>query len=1060
GESELPGRVNYVTLKEEVKTTALYVRFQLKDGKKRNRGPHLSMCRLMTKRFEPVKTEPRVLLPEAADGEATTRGRVGWKFRTVEPVSEIAPASVVIDYGKPVTFDVISFLNHQNPRYTVYLYTGEGDPAEATEDDWKRVRSHRPRYNKKYRYLAARVNNNDTYFHLYRTTTTRAIRLEYTDGYLGGKVTLGMSKSDPRRFECLDVQLLRMASKRIMPPTHVYQVRSAAEDKILSETFVDDLEVERLAFADDGTCYTVADGRLCRSTPGEKGWKHEILGELKIGRASALHVYGDRLLVGDRGKNPAVYVTDRNGRVLHTIGGKGQFTIGKWDRDKVNRPVAVTMDRNGKVWIAENTYAPKRITRFNVDGRCEKEFIGNPEYGGGGWLDPDLSSFYYRGLEHELDWEKGTSRLKAMNVRVYTEQTPTFDASSFGYTRGGRIVRANGRKYAVGDPGGGFWIAIKEEHRWKPAAIVGPAKSVVLTRKEWKTHWLKQDLNGKGFIWTDKNGDGRYQVEEVQLFSFEDFGCNPAAGYLWGSKIGPDLTVWTTNGRWAPSGFNKHGAPIYELEKFQPFDYFEKLPRYTRMETFGSRAKPGPGNASIVTADGSWLLECQPYLLQKDLTFLGGKPDPKVQGYQPPIVGEPVHQPLGYAGSAGTKSDVREVAVTNGNNGRWSITSVDDRILLDVVFTGRRGGWSSVPEQRGFDVTDYSHPSETFFGHFVKGDDGKYYCVVGKGFHAICRVEGLDDIRVRKTALKVTPESVEKNTQLRDVIVQQWKAWKLTMKRKLANREVYFADTSERLARLGQVDGFADEWGKVSKMHEIDEPFSPSDPPAKFFFDASYDEKGLYLVYRGSSPTGSSCEEPKYVFKKGFSVDFRYRISGSRDKDPVAGDRRIVFGPVKDKWMAVLYDYVDDDVPEDRHEKFVSPVVTTTIARVKALSPDEAKVVFKHSLNMDLSDAPDSGGLLGEGKAASGAITAKGEKAWVIEAFLPWKTLGFREKPTSLKADVGVMVPNSGGLTVDKRKYWSNPAADRPVSDLGVEAQIQPATWGMFHLKKKPDPNR
>jgi hypothetical protein len=459
----------------------------------------------------------------------------------------------------------------------------------------------------------------------------------------------------------------------------------------------------------------------------------------------------------------------------------------------------------------------------------------------------------------------------------------------------------------------------------------------------------------------------------------------------------------------------------------------------------------------VVTQNGRWVIEAQPYLMQPDMTVMGGMPDPKPRTYKPPIVGPKVQQPLGYAGSAITGGgDVREVAVTNGNNGRWSITSVDDRILLDVLFTGEKGGWSSVPEKRGYEVTGHSHPSETFFGHFLRADDGNAYCVVGKGSHAIVRVEGLDEIKVQRLDVTVTPQALAKNKQLHEVIVEQWKAWKLAMKRRLANRELYFPRAEDRLKRGRRVDAYLDEWGRIDKLHPIDEQLTPEAPPAEYFFDVTWDKRGMYLAYQGASYTGSSCENPRYVFKKGFALDLRVRTSGSKSKDPEPGDQRIVFGPVDGEWKAVRYDYVDEDVPEDRWVGFVSPVVTTRIARVETLPQSKAKVVFRHTLGkeLDLTVArrPEA---LGAGPKRVQRELRKGEKHWAAEMFIAWSAIGLDGPPERLKADVGVMVPDSGGLTVDKRKYWSNPLLDRPVSDLGLEASIKPASWGVFHFGKK-----
>ena len=68
---------------------------------------------------------------------------------------------------------------------------------------------------------------------------------------------------------------------------------------------------------------------------------------------------------------------------------------------------------------------PASISRFSADGKFEKELLGPAEYGGGGFLDPDLKSFYYRSMHFALDWEKGTGRLKNLNDRIRTEETRT-----------------------------------------------------------------------------------------------------------------------------------------------------------------------------------------------------------------------------------------------------------------------------------------------------------------------------------------------------------------------------------------------------------------------------------------------------------------------------------------------------------------------------------------------------------------------------------------------------------------------------------------------------------
>ncbi|MFP4106409.1 MAG: hypothetical protein ACLFVU_10005 [Phycisphaerae bacterium] len=1051
GESKLPDRVNYITLKKAgQKTTALYFKLVLPRKNAPNRVG-FSMCRVFTKPFQPVKAQPKVMLPDGADGQVSTDGRVGWKFRTAEPVSPIGPADVILDYGKPVEFDAIAFLNHVNPDYTVYLLEQDVDPFSADESKWIETRKHKAWHNKKMGCIDSRDKNHDTYFHFYQTRKARAIKLHYTGGYHRAKIHLGWTKDDPQKFRCDDIRLLKQSTEREMPAAYVYQVRDAKTGKIVSEKEYDDLEISRLAFGPDGTMFTVHANRLCKSVPGEKQWRHTPISDMKFTRVSALGVYGDKIVLADRCEDSVVHIFGTDGKLLNTIG-KGQYEPGPWDRDKLNKPVSATIDANGKLWVTENGYAPKRIARFNLNGKCEKEFIGQPEYGGGGYIDPNLKSFYYRGLEHELDWDKGLSRLKAMNDKVYHQQSPTFDRSSFSYTRGGRVVYHNGRKYALGEPGGGVWIALMDEKNmvWKPAVIMGPANSMPLKRKEWSEHFLKINLVGKFFIWRDENGDGKYQIPEVTLYDYEKIGFNPISGGSWGPSMGKDLTIWTGSGRWVPSSIDENGVPKYELDKFQRFNYYaEDFPKFYGLETYGARAKPSVGNCRIVSPSGKLVLEGQPYRILPDLTWMGGKPKPEPQGYKPRIHGQLIHQPLGYAGCEATDGEVKEVAVTIGNNGRWSIVSVDDVMMLDSIFTGRRGGWSSVPEQRGVEVTDYKHPNETFFGHFVRARDGRFFVSVGKGTHSICRVEGLNDFKITRVPVEVTDEAYAKNSKLHDVLVKEWKDWKRAMSHELANRTktVYSVKDAERFKMNVRVDGSLGEWGNKRQMQPIDEAFTMDAPAEKLHFDAAYDDEGLYLAYRGLCFTGSSVEDPKFLFKKGFAFDFRYRLSGGKGKDVQPGDRRIVFGKHDGKWIAVMYDYESEKIEKKDYVEFRSPVVTTKIAEVKVIPDSKLDLkVDMGVLGLDIEDA---------GKSYKKVKPIKGEQWWTAEVFIPWSTLGFQGKPGSFRGDVGVIGADSGGIQAGMRKYWSNPLAERAVNDLGIEAQIKPGTWGIFNLGKK-----
>ena len=76
----------------------------------------------------------------------------------------------------------------------------------------------------------------------------------------------------------------------------------------------------------------------------------------------------------------------------------------------------------------------------------------------------------------------------------------------------------------------------------RPVMVFGWAnKSNFLTapEKAWHKHWRGVKLVGKYFVWLDKNADGKYQIDEVELFD-KPFSKD---SYWRQFSIGDDLTL-------------------------------------------------------------------------------------------------------------------------------------------------------------------------------------------------------------------------------------------------------------------------------------------------------------------------------------------------------------------------------------------------------------------------------------------------------------------------------------------------------------------------------------
>ena len=166
-----------------------------------------------------------------------------------------------------------------------------------------------------------------------------------------------------------------------------------------------------------------------------------------------------------------------------------------------------------------------------------------------------------------------------------------------------------------------------------------------------------------------------------------------------------------------------------------------------------------------------------------------------------------------------------------------------------------------------------------------------------------------------------------------------------------------------------------------------------------------------------------------------FAIEFCYRTdAGNRSPDVIRGDRRLVLGRHRGEWVAVLYDYVNPDAPSDRQMVFESPVLTTPVADVRLFRPPDVLIGWGEDIDVELS---------GEKQGGAG---------WVVEAFVPWRVLGFSDVPSKIPCDAGLMIPDSGGVGVQRRIAWGDPTP-LPVSDVAWEARIHPGRWGIMTLR-------
>ena len=1018
--------------------------------------PRLALAQMLAARVERVPATPRVTVKAAlaADSPAAKPGATGWRLRAAVPVSALNPVALVWDLGADTTLDGLALLNPANPEVRVDAYTGApgSDPAAASDDTWQEVGSFKGGYTKKLRHLTASRNANAQLVALAERVTTRALRFRVLDGYRGGK--WGEMKDDPTRVEVDEVLLLRLAGERAprTAPPRVLCLVSAADGAVQQEWSGPEYDLSVVAGVPGaaGQFFAVRGGRLCRVTLDAATGKlaSQPLNDLELKEPAGIAVSADRVAVSERSRR-AAFVFDHGGKLFVTVGDRGPRKRGPWDPAAIEKPSGLALAADGSLWVTEDTYNPKRVSHFAADGRFLEEYLGPPMYGGGGHLDPNLKSFYYRSQEFALDWAAGSSRLANLNDYLWSEETPSQDASSFAYTSIGRPVYVQGRRYIVT----GNTVCRLDGPTWRPCLVMGAAADNYFLRSKelWQRHWAALDLAGKLFLWCDRNDDGQYQIEEVELFTGKELGVDEP---LRGLVCAPDLSFWGTNARLRPHAFTPSGSPLYRARDFTKFNYDALAPHYPRNYTLAGpkSAKPQYSGLKYVTHDGSLVQEGQPFVVQADGTLLGGAPEAGPSDFLPPIAGTVLDTPWSFPGGAPTASAIGEIAVVNSNNGYWYVWAAKYGVIVGRFFTGAAGGWGDgLPPVRGTEVTGRRQDWEGWGGDFVKGQDGRYYAQAGKGFHAISRIEGLDDFQVLSVPVTVAADAAALNATLRPVL----KARTAAVERAASEggrKELAAKRLAERAPNF-KLDGVVADWGPRHQWQTLGAP-AKAEAQGQFV-DLAWDERGLYVAATGVGSLANAATDWRRPDLGGFALDLGWRPqAGNRAPDASAGDRRLLLARVQGQWTAVLHDYVAAAAPADAGLREASPLATATVARVRKLAATEYQAAVREdALPGADENVVDDGGLPAAPGAAGGApggrAPADGAKGprWTAEVFLPWALLGVTP-PATLRFDVGALPARGQGAPA----YWANAAAGLS-ADPALALQPLPAAWGKVECK-------
>ncbi|MFM7292526.1 MAG: hypothetical protein ACKO6B_15055 [Planctomycetia bacterium] len=926
----------------------------------------LEGMRILRRRFANLREQATVRVNSGAVGSDGV-----WVAKPKEPLSTAAPAIYALEWKAPQTMRGVAIKEVDGEVTEIDAWTGPADgpiDIEATEH-WEKVGRHIPRRRMQHPNFAghnALARYMDDTVDFGRDVTTRAIRLRVVSQWKTNtregscaKDELGLDPMRCRVFGVAPLQALGGEAPVSPLLAERLEIVDGASGKVTQEIAIQ--KPSYPAFAPDGTLYAVSDGRVVRvaldggsHVPVAEGVKEP--GPIAFGPEGNLHVYD---AAPDR---RVVEVFDPAGKALRTVGEPGGHAIGPWNPMRLAEVTALAVDREGKLWVVENSHSPKRIACFSPEGKFLREYLGPTKYGSGGVVDPgDKTRMFYGPLEFAIDWKTGATALKNLT-------------SSGGLPAGEVPIRIDGRTYLVTRPTGTYqqqcaFVHLYEKDRLRPVAAIGRGDAFPpLTAPE-----FMRALGGKvpaefQFIWTDASGDGIVQVEECR---FEPLEIGSLSDFDRGLNINAGATAFEVV-RFLPNGTPEYAKKKYPL----PVD-----PRgeavYRLFNGNFYRFGDGPKKPDAAFSPDGTLL----WSYANEGASVG--PDRSCG----PLTPAQVVCQFGLAGhDVAGSGDLGEFFVMNTNFGGWNIWT-SDGLLAGQLFRDlrdpKRVSWSMREHDRGMRLDDVTTGQEHFDGWFCRStEDGRYYAVAGHNHASVVEVVGMDRFRRFGGEITVTEEDVAR------------------ARKRNADLVAFNAAREPRVIDIPAVEAAAQArpWATLPVARQAADPLAPE---RQVSFQACHDKHNLYLRYdvRGAGPFKNTGDQWDRLFKSGGCVDLMLGLGAAADplrRAPEAGDKRVLVAPLSGKPTVVLYDAeVPGTKPADRWE-VVSPTGRTEFDRVRRIEKAAVSV------------EPSSGGYAVE-------VTLP-----LVEIGLVPKP-GSR-----VKLDWGVLETDAEGSAVLARSYWSN----------------------------------
>ena len=830
-------------------------------------------------------------------------------------------------------------------------------------------------------------------------------------------------------------------------------------------------------FSPDGKLFALIGSSVVRfhidSTKGELVREAEVITGLVAPRRLCRDGSGN-FYISELGNLHVIKVFDQAGKPLRTIGKPGGGQLGPYDEQRMDRPDGMAITAQGKLWVAENSTLPKRISIWDAKtGAFERAIYGGPQYGGGGTIDPsDSTLFYYphnssaadKGtMVFKLDWQTGASKPLCILARTplcgrrtaqswdnwnkvdaTTPEEPEKIYHPFDNAFNSRLcpaphlaVQAGGhhyvfnRAYRADQPTHTVlwrWDAAKDAYA-VPVAMIGDCSAMFRQGGsgifDKATHHAAiraahEAAAANGFVWSDRNGDHFVTADEIQFFRIT--AKQPQLGGLFGQYLNPDLSFAAFHlecGLFAAPTIDTNGVPHWDLSKHTPLGFADPT-RHNRQPM-----QPLIGSEFNVFGAQGWEFMSNPAGFRKD-----GTPAWTYRYYQITQVPQFPGQLIAGVGGMG-----RVVKPSAGQAGEiWATSSEKGQAYLfttDGLFLKTLGGdvrttplWRFPTAKRGMTVDGVSWEDECFYPTINQTATGDIYIVTGKEHISLLKLNGLDKVqRTSWGTITVTPAMLAGlPATVEEAVPKQ--------ARKIL--EVTLGGTAPI------VDGNAADWSTVGAGHvaRIDQRTTASLHIA---------DSRIFAVFRTGDAKllDNSAADPRFLFKFGGALDLclgaKWDPGNIQENNPYQeGDCRVLIAKVKNKPVAMLYRPVDSSAAKSAECVFASPIGTEVFAAVTDITSamqfaEDGQGTYEFSFPLAAILRHKVGQ---NGKWQPVTMQTLGKQDW-------------HEDKTVILGDVGIIRGN--GQQNVQRVCWNN-LDTWMTSDIPSEARWRSLNFGLFTL--------